>query len=66
MQMLVQKIESTLKTEEHCFVRPDDLRRVWPSVGEPNREDVVRQFAEEHGWRIFTYSRILGAMFVRN
>ena len=65
MQALVQQIESTLEIEKHCFVRPDELKRVWPSVAEQTREEVVRDFAREHGWRVFTYSRVLGAMFVR-
>lgn len=65
MQTLVQQIASALDTQKHCFVRPEELKRVWPSIGEEEREDLVRHFARKHGWRIFTYSRVLGAMFVR-
>ena len=64
VQALVQRINSTLQTEKQCFVRPDELKRVWPSLADEHRENVVREFAEANGWRIFTYSRILGAMFV--
>jgi hypothetical protein len=66
MQMLVEEIESMFKSQKHCFVRPDDLRRAWPSMTEQDRERVVGEFAREHGWRIFTYSRVFGAMFVRD
>lgn len=65
MHILAQQISSALETQRHCFVRPEELKRVWPSLGEEERESVVRDFAREHGWRIFTYSRVLGAMFVR-
>ena len=65
MQVLVQQIQSALETQKHCFVRPDELKRVWPSLADQDREHIVREFAREHGWRIFTYSRALGAMFVR-
>jgi hypothetical protein len=64
MQMLVQEIESALENHRHFFLRPDDLKRLWPSGSEQEREDTVRDFAREHGWRIFSYSRALGAMFV--
>jgi hypothetical protein len=64
MQVLVQQIQSALETEKHCFVRPEELKRVWPSLRDDDREQVVREFARENGWRVFTYSRVLGAMFV--
>jgi hypothetical protein len=64
MQALAEQIKSAFATQKHCFVRPDELRRVWPSLSEDEREQVVREFARENGWRIFTYSRVLGAMFV--
>jgi hypothetical protein len=64
MQMLVQQIESTLQTEKHCFIRPDELQRVWPHVNDYDRETAVRVFAREHGWSVFTYARGLGAMIV--
>ena len=64
MQTLVQRISSTLQTEKQCFVRPDELKRIWPAVIDEQREEMVREFARENGWRIFTYSRVLGAMFV--
>ena len=66
MQLLVQRIESALLNERQCFVRPDELKRVWPNLSDEDRENVVREFARENGWRIFTYSRVLGAMFVRD
>lgn len=66
MQLLEEEIESALQSQRQYFVRPDELRRVWPAMHDDEREQVVRQFAQEHGWRIFTYSRILGAMFVRD
>jgi len=65
MQTLVQRIESGIEKEKVCFVRPDELHRVWPEFTEFERETVVRSFAHKHGWRVFTYSRALGAMFVR-
>ena len=65
MELLAQQIGSILADEKYCFVRPDQLHRVWPDLGEAERENVVRHFADEHGWRIFTYSRVLGAMVVR-
>jgi len=64
MQALAERIKSTFETQKHCFVRPDELKRVWPSLSDDDREQVVREFARENGWRIFTYSRVLGAMFV--
>jgi hypothetical protein len=64
MQMLVQEIESALENHRHFFLRPDDLRQLWPSASEQEREKNVRDFAREHGWRIFTYSRAIGAMIV--
>lgn len=64
MQMLVQEIESALENHRHFFLRPDDIKHLWPSASEQQREQSVRDFAREHGWRIFTYSRALGAMFV--
>jgi len=66
MQMLVQEIESMFQSQRHCFVRPDDLKRVWPSMTEQQRERLVSEFARDHGWRIFTYSRVFGAMFIRD
>ena len=66
MQMLVQEIAAALETQTHHFVRPSELKRVWPSVPDERRERIVRDFAREHGLRIFTYSRALGAMFVRD
>lgn len=62
--MLVQEIESALENHRHFFLRPDDIKHLWPSASEQQREQSVRDFAREHGWRIFTYSRALGAMFV--
>jgi len=64
MQALAEQIRSTFESQKHCFVRPDELKRVWPSLTEEEREHFVREFAHENGWRIFTYSRVLGAMFV--
>ena len=61
---LVQRIKTTLETERQCFVRPEELKRVWPSLDDEHREPLVREFAQENGFRIFTYSRVLGAMFV--
>jgi hypothetical protein len=66
MQMLVQQIEEMIQTQKCCFVRPDELRRVWSSVRDDQREQIVREFAHEHGWRIFSYNAVLGAMFVRH
>lgn len=66
MEILVHQIKSVLEKEKHCFVRPDQLHRVWPGIGDDERETTVRKFAREHGWQIFTYSRALGAMFVRD
>jgi hypothetical protein len=66
MQTLAREIESALQTQKCCFVRPEELQRVWPSVGAEHREHIVREFARDHGWRIFSYSRMLGAMFVRD
>jgi hypothetical protein len=65
MQMLVQEIESMFESQKHCFVRPDDLKRAWPAMAEEDRERAINEFAREHGWRVFTYSRVFGAMFVR-
>ena len=65
MQTLALEIESALQTQKCCFVRPEELKRIWPSVGAEDREHIVREFAREHGWRIFSYNRTLGAMFVR-
>ena len=64
MDALVQRIKATLETERQCFVRPDELKRVWPCLDDEHREPIVREFAQENGFRIFTYSRVLGAMFV--
>ena len=64
MELLVQHVESALKTQRHCFVRPEELQRVWPHVGEAHREEVVREFAQQHGWRVFSYNRGVGAMIV--
>lgn len=66
MELLTQKIESTLQGASHCLVRPEELQRVWPNVPGERREQVVREFAHEHGWRVFSYNRALGAMFVRD
>ena len=66
MHFLAQRIELALQTEKQCFIRPDELKQVWPGFSDKQREDTVREFAREHGWQIFTYSRILGAMFVRD
>jgi hypothetical protein len=65
MQLLAQRIESVLQDERQCFIRPEQLHRVWPQIDDGQREQAVRDFAHEHGWRIFNYSRVLGAMFVR-
>lgn len=64
MEILVQHIESVLQSQKHCFVRPEELYRVWPDIPDEQRESVVREFAHRHGWRIFSYGRALGAMFV--
>jgi hypothetical protein len=64
VQTLVQRIKETLERERQCFIRPEELKRVWPSIDDEERERRVREFAEENGFRIFTYSRVLGAMFV--
>jgi hypothetical protein len=66
MELLTQKIESTLQTQSHCLVGPEELERVWPNLQMDQREDVVRKFAHERGWRVFSYNRALGAMFVRD
>ena len=66
MHFLAQRIELALQTEKQCFIRPDELKQVWPGLSEEQRENTVREFAREYGWQIFTYSRILGAMFVRD
>jgi hypothetical protein len=66
MQMLVQQIESTLQVEKACFVRPWELERVWPAIPDEERQNIVRDFAGKHGWRIFSYNRNLGAMFVQD
>jgi len=65
MQMLVEHIETTLQARKDCFVRPQELQRVWPEIPDEQREGIVRDFARQHGWRIFTYSRALCSMFVR-
>ena len=64
MEQLVQQVESALQTQTYCFVRPDELQRVWPHVDETHREQVVREFAHQHGWRVFSYNRGVGAMIV--
>lgn len=64
MQVLAEQIRSAFATQKHYFVRPDELRRVWPSLSDEEREQRVGEFARENGWRVFTYSRVLGAMFV--
>jgi hypothetical protein len=64
MQALAEQIRSTFETQRHCFVRPEELKRIWPTLHDEDREQIVREFARENGWRIFTYSRVLGAMFV--
>jgi hypothetical protein len=64
VELLTQKIESTLQAQSHCLVRPEELERVWPNLNMDEREDLVREFAHEHGWQVFSYGRALGAMFV--
>jgi hypothetical protein len=66
VELLIQKIESTLQAQSHCLVRPEELERVWSNLPMDEREDRVREFAHEHGWRVFSYGRALGAMFVRD
>ncbi len=65
-RVLVHQIESALQSGKDCFVRPQELQRVWPAVADEERENIVRGFAREHGWRVFTSNRVLGAMFVRD
>jgi hypothetical protein len=44
-----------------CGVGEDELRRVWPE--DKNREDKIRQFADERGFRLIYYRAGLGAIF---
>ena len=65
IEALVEQIESVLQKEKQCLVGSDDLRRVWPYIADQDRERIVCDFAKEHGWRILTYNRVVGAILVR-
>ena len=64
MKLLADEIGKSLQSAKHCFIRPAELERVWPQLPADERERIVREFARQHGWHVFTYSRALGAMFV--
>lgn len=64
MELLLSDIQSKINADGRCFVRYSELVRVWPGLNEYDRESAVHAFAREHGWRVFAYSRALGAMFV--
>jgi hypothetical protein len=61
MKILANRIETELKSENHCAVYEPDLTQVWPD--DKNRKAQIASFAKKHGWRLRHYSHGFCAIF---
>ncbi len=62
MTALEHKISRDLEKQSFSVVPESELRRVWP--GEGSLFFRIERFAIEHDWRLFSYSRGLGAILI--
>jgi hypothetical protein len=61
--MLEETISDRLKRKLLCLVPEEELRRVWPELEDQLSE--VERFAADRQWRVFSYIKGRGAIFVR-
>ena len=62
LQALEKKIREGLRQHKHVALYEADLQRIW-SPNDPNREQKIKRFAEDHGWRVTVVNLGLCAMF---
>jgi hypothetical protein len=62
MRALVSRIIEELEMTGHCAVYETELECFWP-LSERNREDKIRKFSEENGFRLRFYKEGLCAIF---
>ena len=65
MQKLADTIQEALNRSEHYMIPSEELNRIWPDHSALAKEQKLREFAEKHGWNIFSYHPVTGAYFVR-
>jgi len=65
MPQLADTIHEALKRSDHYMIPSEELHRIWPDHSAMAREQKLRQFADTHGWNIFSYHPVTGAYFVR-
>jgi hypothetical protein len=63
VRLLERTISSRLERQYFCLVPEYELLRVWPA--EEDRLRKVEQFATERHWRLFSYIKGRGAIFIR-
>ena len=62
MKRLAATISKELKVAKHCAVYDTELARVWPTDG-MKRQQLIEQFAKEHGWAVRHYKDGFVAIF---
>ena len=62
LQALEKKIQEGLRQHKHVALYEADLQRVWPS-SDPQREQKIKRFAQDHGWQVTVVDLGLCAMF---
>jgi hypothetical protein len=65
LENLEKKIREGLRQHKHVALYEADLQRVWPP-SDPEREQKIKHFAHEHGWRVTVVNLGLCAMFEQN
>lgn len=62
MKLLANRIALEVETHGHCGVYEEDLAPIWP-ISDEGREQKIRQFAQENGFRVRFYKKGLCALF---
>ncbi len=62
MKILANRITQELKKRHECGVYEEELARLWP-VSDKDREEKIRKFATEYGFRLRYYQPGLCAIF---
>lgn len=62
MKLLASRIALEVRMHGHCGIYEEELALVWPIFDE-DREQKIRQFAQENGFRVRFYKQGLCAIF---
>jgi len=63
METLKENIMAHLAGRDFSLIPEEELERVWPDAG--LRVAEIEQFADKHGYQLFSYTKGRGAIFTR-